>query len=64
MLFRSSNSILDEIPGIGPARKKAILEYFGSPERFLAASRDELEAVPGLPAKVAREAYAHVHRFG
>ncbi len=59
-----SNSILDEIPGIGPARKKAILEYFGSPERFLAASRDELEAVPGLPAKVAREAYAHVHRFG
>ena len=60
----SSSSILDEIPGIGPARKKAILEHFGSPELFLSASRDELEAVPGLPAKVAREAYAHVHRFG
>jgi excinuclease ABC subunit C len=59
-----SSSILDEIPGIGPARKKVLLEYFGSPERFMTATRDELESVPGLPAKVAREAYTYVHRFG
>ncbi|MHB1362141.1 MAG: excinuclease ABC subunit UvrC [Thermoleophilia bacterium] len=59
-----TGSILDGIPGIGPARKKAILAHFGAPERFLAASRDELEAVPGLPAKTAREVYAFVHRFG
>ncbi len=59
-----SSSILDEIPGIGPSRKRAILVHFGSPERFLAAGRDELEAVPGLPAKVAREAYAIVHKLG
>jgi excinuclease ABC subunit C len=59
-----TGSILDGIPGIGPARKKAILTHFGSPERFLAASRDELEAVPGLPDKVAREVYAFVHKFG
>lgn len=59
-----SSSILDEIPGIGPSRKRAILEHFGSPERFLEAGRDELEAVPGLPAKVAREAYAIVHKLG
>ncbi len=58
-----SSSILDEVPGIGPVRKRAILDHFGSPERFLAASRDELEAVPGLPAKVARDAYAYLHRF-
>lgn len=58
-----TSSVLDGIPGIGPARKRAILEYFGSPDRFMAASRDELEAVPGLPAKVAREAYVYVHRF-
>ncbi len=58
-----ASSILDGIPGIGPARKKAILEHFGSPERFMSASRDELEAVPGLPAKVGREVYAYVHRF-
>ena len=59
-----TGSILDGIPGIGPARKKAILAHFGAPERFLTASRDELEAVPGLPAKTAREVYAFVHKFG
>lgn len=58
-----TSSVLDGIPGIGPARKRAILEHFGSPDRFMAATRDELEAVPGLPEKVAREAYAYVHRF-
>lgn len=59
-----SSSILDGIPGIGPARKRAILEHFGSPERFIAASRDELEAVPGLPGKVARDVYAYLHKLG
>lgn len=59
-----SSSLLDGIPGIGPARKKAILSHFGSPERFLAAGSDELEAVPGLPAKVARDVYAYVHKLG
>ncbi|MHB8175772.1 MAG: excinuclease ABC subunit UvrC [Thermoleophilia bacterium] len=59
-----SSSILDELPGIGPSRKRAILEHFGSPERFVAASRDELEAVPGLPAKTAREVYSLVHKLG
>lgn len=59
-----TGSIFDGLPGIGPARKRAILEHFGSPERFLAASRDELEAVPGVPAKVAREVYSFVHKFG
>ncbi|MEW6019361.1 MAG: helix-hairpin-helix domain-containing protein, partial [Pseudomonadota bacterium] len=59
-----TGSILDGIPGIGPSRKRAILEHFGSPERFLAATSDELEAVPGLPPKTAREVYAYVHKLG
>lgn len=59
-----TSSILDGIPGIGPTRKQAILAHFGSPERFLAATSDELEAVPGLPGKVAREAYAYIHKMG
>jgi excinuclease ABC subunit C len=46
-------SILDELPGIGPARKRSLLLHFGSPDRFMRATRDELEAVPGLPGKVA-----------
>ena len=38
--------------------------HFGSPEAVLAASREELEAVPGLPGKVARELYAQLNRTG
>ena len=34
-----TRSILDELPGVGPARKRAILQHFGSPERFLRAAR-------------------------
>jgi excinuclease ABC subunit C len=55
-------SILDGLPGVGPARKRSILQHFGSPERFLQASREELEAVPGLPGKVAREVHEYVHK--
>ena len=57
-----TRSVLDDLPGIGAARKRVILQHFGTPERFLAASREELEAVPGLPGKVARDLHAHVHR--
>jgi excinuclease ABC subunit C len=57
-----THSVLDELPGVGPARKRSILQHFGSPERFLRASREELEAVPGLPGKVARDIYAQVNR--
>jgi len=59
-----TRSVLDGLPGVGPSRKRLILEHFGSPERFLQASREELEAVPGLPGKVARDVHAHVHKAG
>ena len=55
-------SVLDGFPGVGPARKKALLTHFGSPEAVLAASRDDLEGVPGLPPKVARELHAFLRR--
>jgi excinuclease ABC subunit C len=57
-------SVLDELPGIGPARRRALLAFFGSPEAVLAASVEELQSVPGLPAKVGRELYSHLHRAG
>ena len=57
-------SIFDELPKVGPVRRRAILEHFGSPERFIAASRDELEQVPGLPRRVAREIYGQLHKAG
>jgi excinuclease ABC subunit C len=55
-------SVLDELPGVGPTRKKRILEHFGTPEAFLNASLEELEAVPGLPGRVAREVHTRLHR--
>jgi excinuclease ABC subunit C len=58
-----TRSVLDELPGVGPSRKRALLAHFGSPERFLEASREELEAVPGLPGKVARSIYEHVQKI-
>jgi excinuclease ABC subunit C len=57
-------SIFDELPKVGPVRRRAILEHFGSPERFIAASRDEIEQVPGLPRRVAREIYGQLHKAG
>lgn len=59
-----AGSLLDGLPGVGPVRKRALINHFGSPEAVLGATREELEAVPGLPAKVARELYAHLHRAG
>jgi excinuclease ABC subunit C len=58
------SSLLDELPGVGPARKRALLAHFGSPEAVVAASSEELQAVPGLPAKVARELHGRLHRAG
>jgi excinuclease ABC subunit C len=59
-----TSSLLDELPGVGPARKRALLTHFGSPEAVVAASSEELQAVPGLPAKVGRELHGFLHRAG
>jgi len=59
-----TGSVLDDLKGVGPARKRAFLKHFGSPERFLAASREELESVPGVPGKLAREIHEQLHRTG
>jgi excinuclease ABC subunit C len=55
-------SILDGLRGVGPARKRALLNHFGSPEAILAASREELEAV--IPGRLAREVYRELHKTG
>jgi excinuclease ABC subunit C len=57
-------SVLDELPGVGPARKRALLAHFGSPDAILSASREELEAVPGVPGKLARDMYRELHKSG
>jgi excinuclease ABC subunit C len=59
-----TTSLLDDLPGIGPARKRTLLNHFGSPDAVLAATREQLEGVRGLPPKVARELYTTLHRTG
>jgi excinuclease ABC subunit C len=57
-------SIFDSLPGVGPARKRLLLEHFGTPDAFVNASREQLETVPGLPGKVARAIYESLHKAG
>jgi len=61
---KAKESIFDTLSGVGPARRRALLRHFGSAERFLAASQEELEGVPGMPQKTARSIYAQLHKAG
>jgi len=54
-------SVLEEIPGVGPARRRALLRHFGSLKKLRAAPLAELLAVPGLPEGVAREVFRALH---
>src|ERR671935_159635 len=59
---RARESIFDRLPGVGPARRRALIQHFGSAERFLAATQDELEGVRGIPPRTARAIYAQLHK--
>ena len=61
---KARESIFDTLQGVGPARRRALLRHFGSAERFLAASQEELEGVPGIPRTTARSIYAQLHKAG
>ena len=61
---RAFESIFDRLRGVGPARRRALLRHFGSAEAVLAATQEELEGVPDLPAKTARSIYAQLHKAG
>ena len=61
---RGFASLFDELEGVGPARRRALLQHFGSVEEMAAASPEELEGVPGVPAAIARRIYAQLHKTG
>jgi excinuclease ABC subunit C len=61
---RGFASIFDDLEGIGPARRRALLNHFGSVDEMLEATPEELEGVPGVPAKTARSIYAQLHKTG
>ncbi len=52
---RTVHSLLDDIAGVGPARKRALLEHFGSLKRLREAALEELLEVPGLSRRVAQQ---------
>ncbi len=56
-----TTSSLDEVPGIGPARKKALLMHFGTARAVKDARLEDLRRAPGVSAKVAQMIYDYFH---
>ena len=54
-------SPLDDVPGIGPARKKALLMHFGTAKAVRGASLEDLQKAPGVSAAVAQQVYDFYH---
>ncbi len=54
-------SVLDDVPGLGPARRARLLREFGSVKRLREQTPEALAAVPWLPAAVAADLYAQLH---
>ncbi len=64
---RSSNigkGGLQEIPGVGPSRKRALLHHFGTLQAIEQASLADLESVPGIDARLAKAVYDFFHAGG
>jgi excinuclease ABC subunit C len=58
---RALVSPLDEIAGIGPARKRALLAHFGSAKAVSRASPEDMQAVAGISAQMAQAIYDFFH---
>ena len=57
-------SPLDDIPGVGPARKRALLLHFGTASKVRAAALEDLMRAPGVSAAVAQVVYDFYHPGG
>jgi excinuclease ABC subunit C len=53
---------LDEIEGVGPARKRALLQHFGSAKAVSRASLADLARIPGVSNQMAQQIYDHFNR--
>jgi excinuclease ABC subunit C len=58
------DSIFDGLPGVGPARRKVLMAHFQTADALTSATREQLEAVPGLPPKVGRQIHQALHKTG
>jgi excinuclease ABC subunit C len=59
-----ASSPLDEVPGIGPSRKRALLMHFGTARAVKAAALEDLEKAPGISSAMARGIYDYFHPRG
>src|SRR5512139_1027156 len=59
-----TTSTLDEVPGIGPNRKRALLMHFGTARAVKSAALDDLERAPGISSAMARQIYDFFHPRG
>ncbi len=59
---RLSTSVVEDIPGVGPNRRKALMRTFGSLSRLRRATIEELSAVPGISADLASAIHQHLAR--
>jgi excinuclease ABC subunit C len=58
---RHSESVLEAIPGLGPARRRELLKHFGGLQGVLRAGLEDLSAVRGLGQEIARSIYEYLH---
>ncbi len=58
---RTIKSELDDIPGVGPSRRKVLLKHFGSVKKIKTASIEEVASLKGIPLKLAQNIYNHFH---
>ncbi|MGI8927911.1 MAG: excinuclease ABC subunit UvrC [Candidatus Limnocylindrales bacterium] len=56
-----TRSVLDELPGVGPARKRALLRVFGSSRQMRSATVDEIASVPGISRSLAERIHASLN---
>jgi excinuclease ABC subunit C len=58
---KMTTSVLDDVPGLGPTRRKRLLKEFGSVKKMRELDEETLVALPWLPEAVARATYARLH---
>ncbi len=56
-----NRSSLQDVPGVGPKRRRELLNYFGGLQEIMRASVDDIAKVPGVSKKLAQEVYSHLH---
>lgn len=59
-----TRSVIDDVPGVGPKRRRALMRRFGSLKRLRAASEEQIAQTPGVPAEVARAVWQALHELG